>query len=144
MSLIGGMYNPRVVDASALIPRLRFVISGTERRMVRSNTRQDFAQLFLRAIHRYLEGLGHPEHAMISEFQTLSQDDIARELGSPHTRPQLLLAAFTESKVLPRDDLNWTLKVSDWNASIHSNPHRVEQKFIMEDPEVAETEASTS
>lgn len=121
------MYNPRVVDASSLIPRLSFEISGAERRMVRSKTRQGFAQLFVRAIHRYLDGLGHPEHEIISDFQTLTQEDIGRELGSPHTRPHLLLAAFTESKVLPREDTNWNLKVSDTSVPFPSKPHHVAQ-----------------
>ncbi|KZP07553.1 hypothetical protein FIBSPDRAFT_965558 [Athelia psychrophila] len=124
-SLIAGLYIPPIVDASALIPRLCFEISGAERRVARSRTRHDFAQLFGRAILRYLKGLGHPEHEVITEFQTLTQGDIASESGSSHTRANLLLAAFTESKLLPREDIDWNLK------------------FIMEDPGLPDTEAST-
>lgn len=106
------MYIPRAVDASALIPRLRFEIDGSERRLARSQKRKRFAQLFARAIIRYVKGLSHPEHEVITEFQTLTQDDIAKESGSPHTRATLLLVAFMESKLLPREDSDWKLTVS--------------------------------
>lgn len=119
------MYILPMVDASALIPRLRFEISGAERRLARSKTRHDFAQLFGRAILRYLKGLGHPEHEVITEFQTLTQGDIASESGSPHTRAKLLLAAFTESKLLPREDSDWNLKVSDLNTFFPFNAYQL-------------------
>lgn len=106
------MYIPRIVDAGALIPRLLFEISGGERRLARSTRRERFAQLFVRAIVRYLEGLGHPEHDVITDFQMLTEHDIASESGSRHTRANLLLVAFTESKLLPREDSDWNLKVS--------------------------------
>ncbi|KAF7972869.1 hypothetical protein HWV62_16646 [Athelia sp. TMB] len=117
LSLVAGLYNPRIVDVNLIIPRLRFDISGKERRRTRSQTRDDFAQLFVRAIHRYLKGCGHAIHHEVSAFQTLTEEDITREANNPHTRPHLLLAAFTESKLWPRDDQGWTLR------------------FIMEDPQ---------
>lgn len=105
------MYRPRPVDPTALVPRLRFTISGAERRAARSKTRSRYAQLFVRAVHRYIKGLGHPEHRLMTEFQTVSQVDVMAAFGNAGTRSQILLAAFTESTELPRDDLPWKLQV---------------------------------
>lgn len=70
-----------------------------------------YAQLFVRAVHRYISGLGHPQHRLMTEFQTISQTEIVSALGNTVTRAQLLLAAFTNSVELPRDDLPWSLQV---------------------------------
>ncbi|KAF7973295.1 hypothetical protein HWV62_15607 [Athelia sp. TMB] len=125
LSLVAGLYNPRIVHADLIISRLRFEISGSERMRERKDTREDFAQLFVRVVHQYVKGLGHPQHELVSAFQTLTKEEIACEADSPHTRPHLLLAVFTESKLWPRDDLGWTLK------------------FIMEDPQVPDDEISS-
>ncbi|KAF7972613.1 hypothetical protein HWV62_17436 [Athelia sp. TMB] len=126
LSLIATLYNPRLVEASAIIPCLRFEISGRERRRARTSTRDLFAQLFVRAIHRYLHGLGHPDHQLVRDFQMLTNGDIEREARNPHTRPHILISALTESTVRPRNDSNFTLK------------------FIMEDPKDPAAEASCS
>lgn len=113
LSLIACMYGPRSVDPSALVPRLRFTISGAERRAARTKARRGYAQLFARAVHRYIKGLGHPEHRLMKDFQTVSQADVVGAVGNAGTRSQILLAAFTESTELPRDDLPWTLQVGN-------------------------------
>lgn len=111
LALIGCMYGPRPVNASVLAPRLRFTISGVERRAARTKTRERYAQLFVRAVHRYINGLGHPQHNLITEFQTISPADVLAAVDNVGTRSQLLLAAFTEATELPREDLPWTLQV---------------------------------
>lgn len=142
--MIGCMYAARIVDASALVPRLRFEISGVERRLARSKTRAHYAQLFVRAVHRYVNGPGHPDHILVTEFQTLNQSEVPDEHGRAETRPHLLLAAFTESTQLPRDDLRWTLKVGDLFASspFERSLLTVLIQFIMEDPAIPGAEAS--
>lgn len=106
------MYCPRPVDPTALVPRLRFTISGPERRAARSKTCKGYAQLFVRAVHRYIKGRGHPEHRLMREFQTVAQEDVVAALGNTGTRSEILLAAFTESTQLVREDDPWTLQVS--------------------------------
>lgn len=112
------MYAPRSVDPSVLVPRLQFTISGAERRAARTKTRKGYAQLFVRAVHRYIKGRGHPDHSLMTEFRTVSQANLVGALGNVGTRSQILLTAFTESNELPRDDLPWTLQVGSPPALI--------------------------
>lgn len=111
LSLVAGLYNPRLVDPQVIISRLVFQIHGRNRRRARADTRHDFAQLFARAIIRYVNGTGHPRHPVVDAIGTITEEDHDRELGNTHTRPYLMLTCFTESKVYMREDVAATFKV---------------------------------
>lgn len=126
LSLIAGLWNPRRVAPEVVTTRLLFEIEGRARKIEKTHTRQLFAQLFLRSIVRYVEGTGHPEHSLVTDPGILSAVDIAHERGNKYTRPSLMAACFTGSRLYICEDefIRFKVRVINIYHGVSSKEYR--------------------
>lgn len=108
---MAALWDPRPVSAETLKNHLLVEVPAPTNHAVNNQKWKDIAVLFLRCVHRYLEGRGHPEHEDTRSFAGLSTEDFEREANNPHIRSCLLLETFTESRMCPTDAVPWSLVV---------------------------------
>ena len=109
---VASLYTLKVTHPAQISSRLspKHVRDGVTREHI------ILQHLFLRALHRYLHGHGHPDHELVRSFGQISDEAFTLERDSVALRAQLLLEAVTDRTSLPLD-LSWSIMVGTFPIS---------------------------
>lgn len=105
------MYVPAPVTFDTIWPRLSFPMTPDGyTNVARDETRDDYAQMFVRAMRNYLKGVGHPNHPSLRDATGLTDVQIDAHRNDADLRPRLLLLAATNKERPPRG-ASWKITV---------------------------------
>ena len=108
------MCNRRVTSPDEVLERLEFHVDGE----ASDELTHQYCELFKRHMHRYIKGVGHPNHEDVMSGDLLPPGAFAQEAENRTLRAELLLTVTTDSNLLPTES-TWSIQVS------HINIHHV-------------------
>jgi hypothetical protein len=101
------MCNRKVTSPDDILERLEYHVDND----TSDGLTRRYCELFKRHMHRYIKGVGHPNHDDARNGDLLPPGAFAREADNRTLRAELLLTVTTDSNLLPAES-TWCIQVS--------------------------------